>query len=131
MPYTVPTLAQFRTRFPAFAAKSDALIEMMLVEAAGRVDATWREADYQPAIMYLAAHLIATDASQTGEDIDDGSGTGDGDIDAESFSGMSISYKSASKTSAVSRLESDYDSTIYGRRFYHLLRVNFPPIVAI
>jgi hypothetical protein len=129
MPYVLPTAAQFKARFPAFAEDyEDAYVDAILLEASASVDESWAEADYQPAIMYLTAHLIATDASgahEEGEEID----TGGAGIASESFGPLSVSYARESSSAAVST--SGYESTVYGRRFLALLRRNKPSVVAI
>ena len=82
MPYELPTSDMFTTRFPIFADADSDLIDMLILEASGSVDQSWREEDYQPAIMYLAAHLYATDNSAEGSSVNyggsGGSGTGGG-----------------------------------------------------
>jgi hypothetical protein len=129
MPYELPTASQFKTRFPIFEDKDDALVTMIIAEASASVDSSWAEADYQPAIMYLAAHLLATDNSAEGESVIIGGSAGGG-IASESFGGMSISYdKGSSANSAASN--SKWGSTEYGRRFYDLLVRNKPAIVSI
>jgi hypothetical protein len=128
MPYTTPSLAQFRARFPVFEDAEDPLIEALLAEAAGQIDTSWREVDYQPAIMYLAAHLLATDNSAEGEEVEVGGSTGG--IASESWGSMSVSYDTSAK-SATAASSSEWGSTEYGRRFYSLLKKNKPGIVAI
>lgn len=59
MAYTDPTVAEIKAKFPAFANIADATVDAAIAEAAGFVDQDeWREADYKPAISYLAAHLL-------------------------------------------------------------------------
>jgi hypothetical protein len=128
MSYTTPTSAEFLVRFPIFEDKDTALIDMLLLEATNSIDQSWREEDYQIAIMYLTAHLLSTDNSEEGTDVEFGS-EGGGAIASESFGGMSISY--ASPASANSGVSSQYSSTIYGRRFAVLLKNNRPGVVAI
>lgn len=124
MPYVVPTVAQFRTRFPIFDDSSDGLIQMLLDEASHSVDTGWEEKDYQPAIMYLAAHLLATDNSSEGEDVSVG-GAGGGTIISESFGGISASYANQSFSSAGSLSADDqFGTTEYGRRYLALLYLN-------
>jgi hypothetical protein len=128
MPYTTPTLAQFRARFPIFEDAEDSLIEALLAEAAGQIDTSWREADYQPAILYLTAHLLATDNSGEGEDVEIGGATGG--IASESWGSMSVSYATKDTANAAASA-STWGSTEYGRRFYTLLRANKPAVIAI
>lgn len=126
MPYTVPTRDQFTTRFPIFVDKSDEAIDAALLEASGQVDETWREQDYQIALMYLAAHLLATDNSEEGEEPQVGAAAGQ--VASESFGGMSISYASTSESNAANK--SQWGTTEYGRRYYGYLTKNrYGPVV--
>lgn len=122
MPYTVPTPAQFRTRFPVFAAESDERVQLFLDEASGKVDLTYVEADYQPAIMYAAAHLLATDGSNEGDDIEVGAQTGP--ISSESFGEISVSYRAPAGYASQSEWAAFWGTTEWGRRYLSLVRVN-------
>lgn len=82
MAYTVPTVQDFKDRFPEIAA-TDPQIQAVLNEGAGAVDTSYIEAEYAPAILYYAAHLLIL-----GQDI--GSGAG---IASESFGPISMSYE--------------------------------------
>lgn len=128
MPYDKPTVDQFIARFPIFNDDDPAIISALIDEATNTIDTDWVETDYQPAIMYLTAHLIATDNSEEGEDVEFGS-PGGGGIVSESFNGMSVSY--SQKVLPESELSNLYASTEYGRRYLALLRRNKPAIVAI
>lgn len=128
MPYETPTYEQFVARFPIFNDDDPAIVNALLLEATSTIDQEWVETDYQPAIMYLTAHLIATDNSEEGEDVEFGS-PGGGGVVSESFNGMSVSY--SQKVLPESQLSSLYGSTEYGRRYLALLRRNKPAIVAI
>lgn len=130
MPYTTPTVDQFTTRFPIFADNDPDQIEMILAEAASTgVDTDWREADYQPAIMYLAAHLLSTDNSQEGDEVSIGA-AGAGGVASESFGGLSISYDKGNQSGSLSSSEA-YGSTEYGRRYLMMLRGNKPGVMVV
>lgn len=127
MPYTKPTVAQFTARFPIFADRDPAQVQALLDEASGRVDESWIENDYQPAIMYLTAHLLATDASQEGEVV---SGGGEqGAIASESFAGMSVSYASPASNSLNGSAQ--FGATVYGQRFLALAKASKPGVVIV
>jgi hypothetical protein len=131
MSYDAPTLAEFRARFPIFTQHPDPQIEMILEEATNTIDTSWRELDYKIAIMYLTAHLLAVDASQSGDEVAVGSaGSSSGVVSSESFGGMSISYATNSALQ-VAASKSTWGETEYGRRFYQLLVRNKPAIVSI
>lgn len=127
MPYTLPTVEEFRTRFPVFENAEDEQIDALLLEASASVDKTWVEADYQPAIMYLTAHLLATDSSLEGDEVGAG---GAGIVASESFGGMSVSYVKNGGASSGG-YTSEYASTSYGRRYLGLLKRNKPAVVSI
>lgn len=126
MPYTVPTSQQFLTRFPIFGDVDSDLIDALIAEASNKVDSSWNEGDYQPAIMYLAAHLLATDNSAEG-DVPEVGAAGGKVVASQSFgSGLSVSYASGGFSSMQGSLSSDdeYGTTEYGRRYLSLLRLN-------
>lgn len=128
MAYTVPTYADFITRFPIFndvATYPQAVVEALIVEATNTIDTSWREVDYTPAILYLTAHLLALDNSSEGDAVDIG---GPQNVSAESFAGMSVAYSDTAATPG-SAAASSYGQTSYGRRYYELLRKNKPPVV--
>lgn len=126
MAFDPPTPAQFKTRFPIFGDTDDERVQIFLTEAARTVDETWIEEDFQPAIMYLAAHLLATDNSDEGSTVQLGGAKGA--LSSESFSGMSRSYDTAKVSAAAN---STYGSTEYGRRFYTLLQNNHPAVLVV
>lgn len=130
MPYTKPTVAEFQARFPIFEDADEAAIQIVLDEAFNSIDETWRELDFQPAILYLAAHLLATDNSGEGEEVEFGN-AGAGAVASESFGGMSISYSQGNSSAGSLSASEAYGSTSYGRRFLQLLRANRGgPVVA-
>jgi hypothetical protein len=60
MAYTVPTAADLKVRYPAFAAVSDDTIAIHLADASTQaVDTSWSEGSYTPAIAAFAAHKMA------------------------------------------------------------------------
>jgi hypothetical protein len=127
--YTPVTVDDFTARFPNLADTDEVVIQACLDEAARSVDDSWlSQTDYTGGLLYLAAHLVATDNSTEGTSVT--IGAGGGGVASESFGGMSISYdKSAGVNDAASK--SQWGSTEYGRRFYRLLKLNKPAIVSI
>jgi hypothetical protein len=123
MPYTIPTADDFFTRFPIFEDKDEDMVTAILAEAASAIDESWRETDYQPAILYLAAHLIATDNTDAATDVEFGP---PGVVSSESFAGMSVGYGKVPAASAANA--SVYGATEYGRRYYSLLVKNKPGV---
>jgi hypothetical protein len=123
MAYVVPDSSDFKARFPAFASYDDTYIDLVIEEAALSVNETWIETDYQPAILYLTAHLITTEAGGPG-----GVAGQSGPVQSESFGPISKSYAVAKGASGNVSL---YSSTEYGRRYLTLLKRNFPAVAVI
>lgn len=128
MPYTLPTAAEFKAKFPTFAAVADPTITLAIAEASASVDLGWVEADYQPAIMYLAAHIMTLDGVViAGSDL----GSAGGVINAGLVDEMKVGdvmVKMAGAASGGSGSSgssgSGYLATGYGRRYLELLRRN-------
>jgi len=129
MPFTLPTSDQFFARFPIFEDADADTITAIIAEAANSVDNTWIETDYQPAIMYLAAHLFATDNTTAGDEPEIGD-LGSNMIASESFGGMSVSYRQGGSSSAIASSDM-FGTTVYGRRFLQMAIRNKPGVVAI
>lgn len=108
MPYTVPTLAQFQDRFTEFEALDDEVVEAAIEDASGQVDETWIEADYQLAILLLAAHYVQVV----------GGAYDTGGLRSVSLGSISVTYADGSSKSFSS------SATSYGQRFQQLLRAN-------
>lgn len=127
MAYAIPTLDEFFARFPVFEEATPEQVQALINEAAGKVDETWLEKDYKPAILYLTAHLLVLDASQEGDTPAIGPSGAGQVIASESISGMSVSYfnnQSGSSRFGQTSKASEYEMTEYGRRFLSLLRLN-------
>ena len=135
MPYTIPTIADFRARFPEFATTADPAITAAILNASDFVDQSWSENDYQPAILYLAAHLVVLqrDAAQAASDTG-GVNVGDDTVYVSSVSmeGRSISYSQRSGSAASTRKSTTVITgateflrqTFYGRMYEKLMRRN-------
>ena len=122
MPYVLPTAVEFKARFaPAFAELDDPYIDTMIEEAGRNVDSCWLEDDYQTAILYLTAHNIAEEKSLGGiygkPGMKTSSKLGDAQ-DTYATNGSIDSY-------------GIYGTTIYGRRFAQIQRVNVPAVVLL
>lgn len=121
MPKTTPSLADFRARHAGFAAVADGVVTAFLDEASAYVSQCWSEADYQPAVMYLAAHMMAEEQSAGGVSAAKKSGP----IKRVKADTVEIEY-GASATSDAS-----LGTTIYGRRFIELRRRNSPRVLVV
>lgn len=115
MPYEKPTAAQLKARHPAFSELADPYIDAVIADANRFVDETWCEPDYQPAIMFLAAHMLVCEGA-LGGDVDT-----PGPVVSDKLGDAAVTYANAVDSS---KSVSDYSSTAYGRRYLELLRVN-------
>jgi len=104
---TAPTIADFRTRYPAFAAVGDSSVQYWLTEGFAEV-AAWNDADQPRGAMAYAAHKLA---SQTGTVAEGVTGFKSGTFSAQ------ISEQAANRTG--------FAATVYGREFLDLARRNF------
>lgn len=111
MAYIVPTAADLKARYPAFAAAADATVNVWIEDAQRIVTTSWAEADYRPGIMSLAAHNMAEQGILTGGQ----SLAGVTSFRSSQFS-VSLSDEAASATG--------YAATIYGREYRTLLARN-------
>jgi len=111
MAYTLPTAADLKTRYPAFAAVADATVNAYISDAPP--DESWIESQYARAVMLWAAWAM-TDA---------GLGTG-GEVAGFAAAGLA---KLKSGTLDVTLSETaisakGYDTNVYGRQYADLLR---------
>ncbi len=119
MAYEIPAAATLQALYPAFADVADATLDAHIAKAAAEgVDESWLEADYQPAIMALAAHNMAL------------LGIGK-QSKAEQYARQGVvSIKSGSFTAsfdadkAKAAAEGELSSTPYGQGYEQLLRKN-------
>lgn len=122
MPYILPTAQEFKTRFtPTFDDLPDGYIDAVIFESARNVDQCWTEDDYQPAIMFLTAHNISEEKSLGGIYGSPGMVTSSKLGDAQD------TYATNSNIDSMGI----YGTTIYGRRFAQLQRVNVPAVVLL
>ena len=123
------TVEAFKVRYPEFAEVSDALISMMIAEAADEVGDTWLERDQVRGRMLLVAHKLVMEGEP--ERTATGVGIGSagvvkrdkvGDVETE-YAGMGSVSGSGSSLG--------YDQSAYGREFAALMRKNFPAIAVV
>lgn len=118
MAYPVPTAADLKALYPAFAAVADATIDARIAWVNGRdLDESWSEADFPYAIMAAAAHRMALDGVP---------GITGGATSAYAANGVT-SFKSGTfdvsfDADAVSRISGGgWNATTYGRDYLDLL----------
>lgn len=127
MPYETPTPADLKTRFPAFAGVADAAITMALGEAQGRVDRSWPERDYQPALLLYTAHILTLDGQGVGTEAEMARAGAMGFQSMRSGS-LSLDRGAAAVSSGAG---AELDQTSYGRRFREMVRRNFPAVLVV
>ena len=116
----LPTVDDFRERFPEFEERSDEEIEMAISDAGDEIsESVWMEKDYANGVLFLAAHFMTAGIAQ-GEFITDGGPP----IKAESIGRLSTTYGDPAKSG-------DYTSTNYGNRYLRLLRRNVPRLLVV
>jgi PHD/YefM family antitoxin component YafN of YafNO toxin-antitoxin module len=146
MPYALPTVNEFRARLPEFADTENGDITAGILAASDFIDDSWIEADYKPALIYLAAHLMSMQAMAIAAGGGSSGGSvnaGDGDVYVSNVNveGRSISWgvkagarsttNSSSGASIVSAGSEFWKRTFYGQLFEKLLRRNVIPVLVI
>lgn len=125
MPYTLPTLSQFRAKFPTFAGVGDATVNAAIQEASASVDQSWIEADYQPAILYLAAHILVTDGALYAELGAIAGIIAAGLVSQAKVGDAQVSLAGAGGSSGIAlEARTGLSETPFGRRYLELLRRN-------
>jgi hypothetical protein len=127
MAYTIPTAANLKAKYPAFAAVADATVDLYLADAArDRVDTSWIEGDYAPAIMAAAAHEMALLGMAAQSETAGHLAAGVASLKSGNFQ---VSF-SAEATKRASR--GGLDATPYGEAYKRLLKrnKNGPRVVA-
>jgi hypothetical protein len=119
MPYTAPTIATLKLRYPAFAAVADPTLQYWIADSASGVDETWIEADYQPARLALAAHrMTLSGVAVPGSDVSGFAAAG-----VESFRSGAFSANFSADAVRIA-VAGGLESTAYGREYLDLLRKN-------
>lgn len=128
MAYVVPTIAQFKAKFPSFAAVADDVVQGALDEALTNVYESWIESDYAMAIMLYMAHVLTLSGYGTGAESQMAS---EGLLSFTQVRSGTFSFSRGASTSSGGSPGDDddwYNLTIYGRRFLLLLKRSFPAI---
>jgi hypothetical protein len=112
MSYIAPTLDEFVVQFPEFIEQPSARINAALATAALTVDDAWLEQSYQPAILWLAAHILSR--QQVAASFADAPG----EIASESIGRISVSYRAGTPGFA------SLSTSMYGAEYLALLRGN-------
>lgn len=126
MAWTPPTVTDFKTRFPEFAAVPDATVQAVLDEAVLEVSPSWVEAYRTPGVLNLTAHLLATQGFG-GSGAGGGGAASSGAIKRRKVGDVETEWAGISGGGG-SQSASFYNSTRYGQRYYELLRKNIPAV---
>lgn len=118
-PVPNPLLAEFRIRYPAFAAVADETVQYWLTDSERMITSDWFEADQAPAMCALAAHNLAMSGYGT-----TGGAVGNlAEMGVTSFKSASMSVNFSDGVIAASA-GGGYASTKYGTEFMTYLRRN-------
>lgn len=123
MPYTAPTIADLKARFPAFASVGDPLLTLVLNEAIGAIGPEWLERDRAPAQLYYAAHMLASEGAADG-----GVSAVAGPVKRDKVGDAETEFAGVAGGTGDT---SGFGSTEYGRRYLRLLRLNFPGVAVV
>lgn len=104
--------ADFKTRFPEYAAESDARIQMFIDDSVVILNETYWGEKYNLGLYYLTAHYLSL-AQKT----EAGSITSTAPIAGRAVDGASVSY---TNSSIDDQSDAYYSSTSYGQRYLAL-----------
>jgi hypothetical protein len=124
----VPTPADVKTKLPYFASVNDDLMRDFIAEAGRSVDDTWITGDQASATMYLACHLMYVLGAVSAEGAPPGGAGGSGVVQSQSVGDSSVSYAVNSYLKGGGDVNDDYRSTVWGRAYLRLLRLNQPGV---
>jgi len=134
MVWTAPTIVDLANRFPEFDSVSDGTLQAVLDEAVGEVGPTWLERDRTPAVLHLAAHLLAV----SGHGVASAGGAGAGlsstpSVKRRKVGDVEVEYNTSSAHPASTETGplAQYYATPYGVRYVQLMRKNFPAIAVV
>lgn len=141
-PCELPSLKEFRIRFPEFKEYPDDSINLALDDAASRVDGSWAGSDCTIAALFLAAHFLAIQAIAASElpvAIQDGSDTTyvANEVTSIAFESMRVGFGGAKggQGGQSGRIGAegafDLTATPYGQRYLDLLQLNKPPVLVV
>jgi hypothetical protein len=122
---TIPTAAALKARYPEMDGVNNTLIDAVIADAAAYVDDTWREGDRSPAILALAAHMLASEGRSTG-----GGSAVSGPVTSVKVGDVSTTFGGAGASAGMSDL-SGFGATAYGLAFLRLRRRNFPAVAVV
>lgn len=135
MAYVKPTPNDFKAFLPEFLNDDDAWIQSFINQATMWVDQTWLAGDYQPAIIYLAAHWWSLQKSNSsGEDeiSSDNNVNQDLIVNTITIEGRTVTFNkrsnSGGNSSGTTFTTESLQRTSYGQMYYMLRRRNVASI---
>lgn len=122
MAYTLPTPAELKLHWPAFAAVDDTVVQYNIDRAARSVDSSWTEGDYTAAVELLACHYMTLAGLGTGTDAE---------MNAQGMAGFSMIrsgqltlQRAATSGGDSGAVPDQWAGSTYGKQYYWLLRQN-------
>lgn len=128
MTVAVPTAVDLKTKFPFFASVADPVVTDFIAEAGRSVDDSWLAGDQANATMYLACHLMYVLGAASTSGAPPGSPGGGGVVQSQSIGDASVSYAATTFLKGGGSVNDDYRSTIWGRQYLRLLKLNQPGV---
>lgn len=131
---TPPTAAAFKERFPIFGKLTKEHIDGILIEALAYVDETWVEPDRDPALMYMAAHLLVREGALAAGQAGVVNTLTRGPVTSVRVGDVSTTYggeAAGGSGSGGAGGEAWLLSTEYGKRFARLRRRSFPAVFVV
>jgi hypothetical protein len=129
---SIPSAIEFKTRYPEFTAVDDSLVTLMIAEGLSIVDDGWEINDQKPAIMAFTAHSLSMEgyparASNNQLPLPAGAGR---EVLMRKVGDVTTQYAQtgSSAGSSSASLSGSLGLTVYGRRFFQLLKLNSPAI---
>lgn len=130
----VPSVADLRARFPEFASVADARVTLFIEDATRSVDDSWIDTDQAPAIMSLACHYMSLEgepsaSSDAGSDpsktnFKDGRFLKRRTVGDTTNEWAESSAATAAGSMSATASEAGYRATVYGARFWKLMKLN-------
>lgn len=128
-----PTAAEFKGRFPIFAAVTKEVVDAVMLEAGQSVDQSWIEGDRKNALFYLTAHLLVREGHLAASAAGAGTVVTRGPVTSVRVGDVSTTYANGSaETGGVTGTGGDsLLATEYGKRYVSLRRRSFPAIAVV
>jgi len=136
MSYETPSAADLVARYPEFDPVSEARIGAFITEALQGVSTSWVEADYQPAILALAAHMMAVEGEPARSNNPSAAVnplTLGRAVQSRKVGDVSTTYGGGTAAGGAFSASAgpDYSATTYGRRYMEMLHRNGTTLTAI